>query len=52
MCGGDHDIVLQDFDELFSDINPDGILGVLEGCLESFEARRLLCEIFQVKNEI
>jgi len=44
--GGDHDELTAEFEHLTTD--PDGILGVLEGILGEFEAKRLLSKLFQV----
>ena len=49
----EHDQLVQEFEELTTD--PDGLLGVLEDALHeygdeaSFEAKRLLCVLFQVQ---
>lgn len=50
----EHDQLIQEFEELTTD--PDGLLGVLEDVLHdeygdkaSFEAKRLLCALFQVQ---
>ena len=49
------DQLVQEFESLITD--PDGLLGVLEGALHEygddaiFEARRLLCALFQVQVE-
>ena len=48
MCGGEYDQPLEEFNEVFT--NPDELLGVLESGLESFEAKKVLCKIFQVRN--
>ena len=51
-----HDQLIQDFESLTTDI--DGMLGVLEDTLHehgdaaSFEARKLLCDLFQVRMNI
>ena len=51
-----HDQLIQDFESLTTDI--DGMLGVLEDALHehgdaaSFEARKLLCDLFQVRMNI
>ena len=49
----EHDQLIQEFEELTTD--PDGLLGVLEDALHdeygdeaNFEAKRLLCALFQV----
>jgi len=44
--GGDHDVLIEEFEYLTTD--PDGILRVLEGILDQFEAKRLLSVLFQV----
>ena len=46
ISGGEYTEPLEEFNEVFT--NPDELLGVLESCLEPFEARTVLCEIFQV----
>ena len=49
----EHDQLIQEFEELTTD--RDGLLGVLEDALHehgdgaSFEAKRLLCVLFQVQ---
>ena len=49
----EHDQLIQEFEELTTD--PDGLLGVLEDALHeygdeaNFEAKRLLCALFQVQ---
>ena len=52
----DHDQLIHEFERLTTD--PDGLLGVLEDTLydehgdeANFEARRLLCTLFQVQIE-
>ena len=49
----EHDQLLHEFETLTSDV--DGLLGVLEGTLDNgdatFEAKRLLCTLFQVSAE-
>ena len=51
----DHDQLIHEFERLTTD--PDGILGVLEDTLHeyggdaNFEAKRLLCGLFQVQIE-
>ena len=50
----EHDQLVQEFEELTTD--PDGLLGVLEDTLieygeTSFEAKKLLCGLFQVQIE-
>ena len=48
----EHDQLVQEFEELTTD--PDGLLGMLEDALHeyggeaNFEAKRLLCALFQV----
>ena len=44
--GGDHDKLTTEFEYLTTD--QGGILGVLEGVLGEFEAKRLLSELFKV----
>ena len=46
MSGGEYDQPLEEFNEVFT--NPDELLGVLESCLDPFEAKKVLCQIFQV----
>ena len=49
----EHDQLIHDFERLTTD--PDGLLGVLEaaastcGCDPQFEAKRILCNLFQVQ---
>ena len=51
----EHDQLIHEFERLTTD--PDGILGVLEDALDecgdeaNFEAKRLLCGLFQVQIE-
>ena len=51
----EHDQLIHEFERLTTD--PDGLLGVLEDTLQehgddaNFEAKRLLCGLFQVKTE-
>ena len=52
----EHDQLIQEFEELTTD--PDGLLGVLEDVLHheygggaSFEAKKLLCVLFQVQTK-
>ena len=52
----DHDQLIHEFERLTTD--PDGLLGVLEDTLHdqhgdeaNFEAKRLLCALFQVQIE-
>ena len=51
----EHDQLIHEFERLTTD--PDGLLGVLEDTLQehgddaNFEAKRLLCGLFQVKIE-
>ena len=51
----EHDLLIYEFERLTTD--PDGLLGVLEDTLQeygddaNFEARRLLCALFQVQIE-
>ena len=52
----EHDQLVQEFEELTTD--PDGLLGVLEDTLQeygdeaSFEAKKLLCALFQVATRL
>ena len=46
MCGGEYDEPLEEFNEVFT--NPDELLGVLERCVEPFQAKKMLCKIFEV----
>ena len=46
MSGGEYDEPLEEFNEVFT--NPDELLGMLESCLDPFEAKKTLCDIFQV----
>ena len=48
MSGGEYDEPLEEFNEVFTNPDPDELLGVLESCLEPFEAKKVLCKIFQV----
>ena len=51
----DHDQLVQEFETLTTDL--DGLLGTLEDTLEeygseaNFEAKKLLCALFQVQDE-